>query len=126
MKGRLTPDLAACIAIELFESGGWHDVIVDTGFNDYLNLPEDKIVAWSLPFIATVPVTLADQSTLIADMYEANLVWFGFPLRVTVVAGPYGSDSLLGMRLLKGCRIELDWMNGEVRIEPLYEPRDNR
>lgn len=119
MKGKLTPDHAAYVAIDLFESGVIHEVIVDTGFNDCLYLPEDKIDDWNLSFIATVPVTLADQSIMIADMYEAYLVWFGVPLRVTVLAGPSGSDSLVGMKLLEGCQIELDRKSGEVRIEQL-------
>ena len=114
----------AYVAIELFESGGTHEVIVDTGFNDFLYLPEDKIAAWSLPFVATVPMMLADQSTMVTDVYEANIVWFGVSWRVTVVSGPYGCDSLVGMKLLEGCRIELDRLNDEVRIEHLHETRD--
>ena len=68
IKGALTPEHAAHIAIELLESGGAEDVVVDTGFSDCLYLSGDKIIAWGLPFIATFPVTLANQKTLIADM----------------------------------------------------------
>lgn len=120
MKGQLTPDHAAHISIELFESNGPCDAIVDTGFTDFLYLPEDRIAAWNLPFIATVPLTLADQTTTIADLYEANMIWLGASERITVTAGPDGCDSLVGMRLLEGCRIELDKEKGEVRIERLW------
>jgi clan AA aspartic protease len=92
---------------------------VDTGFSDFLYLAEEVIMAWGLPFVMSVPVTLADQSTIIADVYEATVIWFGTSARVQVLAGPLGCDPLLGMRLLEGCRIELDRVNGEVRIEQL-------
>lgn len=108
VKGKLTGDHAPRVAIELFESSGSQEVILDTGFSDFLYLPENKISAWRLPFVATVPTTLADQTVILADMYEAHLIWFEVSLRVTVLAGPYNSDSLLGMKLLEGCRIELD------------------
>lgn len=40
-------------------------------------------------------------------------------MRVPVLAAPAGGDSLLGMELLEGCMIELDRINGEIRIELL-------
>ena len=64
-------------------------------------------------------MTLADQSVIIADIYEATMDWFGSSHQVTVTAGSTGCDSLLGMRLLEGCRIELDDVNSEVRLERL-------
>lgn len=64
-------------------------------------------------------MTLADQSVIIADVYEATMDWFGASHQVTVTAGAAGCDSLLGMRLLEGCRIELDDINNEIRLERL-------
>lgn len=119
MKGRLTPDHTASVEVEVLEAGGTREFVVDTGFSDFLYLPEDLIVAWGLPFVISTPVVLADQSTTIADVYEATVIWFGTSVRVHVIAGPSGCDLLLGMKLLEGCRIELDRVNGEVRIEPL-------
>jgi clan AA aspartic protease len=112
MKGKLSPDRAAHVEIKLVESDNTHDVILDTGFSDFLYLPEDLIAACDLGFIGSVPMTLADKRIMIADVFEANLVWFGVSQQVTVTAGPFGCDSLLGMRLLEGCRIELDNVNG--------------
>ncbi|MGH9833814.1 MAG: hypothetical protein ACREBD_14580 [Blastocatellia bacterium] len=43
MKGNLTPDRTASIELEVLEAGGVYELIVDTGFNDYLYLPEDTI-----------------------------------------------------------------------------------
>jgi len=117
MTGKLTLDHGANIEVEVSESHGGHDFIIDTGFSDFLYLPEDRVAAWNLPFLGTVPMTLADQSVIIAD--EATMDWFGSSHQVTVTAGSTGCDSLLGMRLLEGCRIELDDVNGEVRLERL-------
>ena len=119
MTGKLTLDHAAHIEVEVSESDGGHEFIIDTGFSDFLYLPEDRIAAWNLPFLGTVPMTLADQSVIIADVYEATMNWFGSSHQVTVTAGSTGCDSLLGMRLLEGCRIELDDVNSEVRLERL-------
>lgn len=92
---------------------------MDTGFNDCLYLPEDLIADWQLPFVITSSVTLADGSNVVADLYEAQVVWFGAQTRVPVLAGPPGCDALLGMGLLAGCWIELDDKQREVRIGQL-------
>ena len=44
---------------------------------------------------------------------------FSISSRVPVIAGPSGYDSLLGMEVLEGCRIDLDGVLGEVRIGQL-------
>lgn len=119
MNGWLTSDHAAYLAAEVFEAGGSHEFVIDTGFNGFLYIPEDTISDWSLSFVSSVPVALADQSVMIADVYQATIVWFGLSQRVSVLAGPSGCDSLLGMELLEGCRIELDRVNAEVRLEKL-------
>lgn len=119
MTGRLTQDYTAYLAVQVLEAGAAHEMVVDTGFNDYLYLPEDIIATWNLPYVITSSVELADGSTMIADLYEANVVWFGATIRVTVLSGPTGCDPLVGMRLLAGCRIELDERNAEVRVERL-------
>ncbi len=117
--GRMAPDLTPYIRVDLAESGGQHEMVVDTRFNDHLYLPEDLILAWGLMFLIVSTMKLADGAILAADLYEANIVWFGKKRRVTVLAGPVGCDSILGMRLLAGHRIELDELNAEVRIELL-------
>ena len=64
-------------------------------------------------------MVLANQSVAIADVFEATVVWFSVKHRVPVGADRSGCDSLLGMELLEGCRIELDATASEARIEPL-------
>lgn len=119
MKGRLTPDNTPYIDLEVIEAGGLYELIVDTGFNDYLYLPEDTITSWNLPFVISTVVSYADGSTAVSDLYEANAVWFGAVVRATVLAGPSGCEAVVGMGLLAGCQIELDDKNGEVRVSKL-------
>ncbi len=119
MIGRLTPDLTAYLEPEVLEAGGTHELVTDTGFNDCLYLPAETIAAWNLPFVISTPVSYADGSTIITDLYEAHVLWFGAVKRVSVVAGPAGCEALLGMGLLIGHRIELDDRQGEVRISKL-------
>ena len=64
-------------------------------------------------------MVLANQSVVIADVFEGTVVWFSVQHRVPVIAGPSGCDSLVGMELLEGSRIDLDRVLGEVRIDQL-------
>ena len=119
MKGWLASDHTPYVTIEVLEAGVGREFVVDTGFSGSLYLPEDKIADWNLLFITSAPMVLANQSVVIADVFEATVVWFSVKHRVPVIAGPSGCDSLLGMELLEGCRIDLDRVLGEVRIDQL-------
>jgi len=119
VNGWLTSDHAAYIAADVFEADGACEFVIDTGFSGFLYIPDDTITGWGLSFVSSVPIALADQSIVIADVYEATITWFGVSQRVSVLAGPSGCDSILGMELLEGCRIELDRMTREVRLEKL-------
>ena len=119
MKGRLASDHTPYVTIDVLEAGAGREFVVDTGFSGSLYLPEDKIADWNLLFITSAPMVLANQSVVVADVFEATVVWFSTHHRVPVVAGPSGCDSLVGMELLTGCRIDLDRVLREVRIDQL-------
>jgi predicted aspartyl protease len=125
VRGFLDSDLSPYIRLELVASGGnyefveTHFCVVDTGFSGSLYLPENKIATWNLPFLSSIPVVLANQTEVIADAYECSVFWFDVRLQVSVLAGPPDCDSLVGMELLRGCRIELDDALKAVRIEQL-------
>ncbi len=119
MKGRLHSDHTPYVVVEVLEAGVIQEFVVDTGFTGSLYLPEDKIADWTLAFITSAPMVLANQSVIIADVFEATVVWFSVEHRVPVIAGPSGCDSLLGMELLEGCRIDLDRALRAVQISQL-------
>ena len=103
----------------MLEAGIGREFVVDTGFSGSLYLPEDKIADCNLLFITSTPMVLANQSVVIADVFEATVVWFSVKHRVPVIAGSSGCDSLLGMEFLEGCRIDLDRVLGAVHIDQL-------
>jgi predicted aspartyl protease len=119
VNGWLTSDHAAYVAAEVVEAGGAHELLIDTGFGGFLYIPEDHDFHVGL----VVRVERSDRARRLKhhdpDGYEATIVWFGAPQRVSILSGPSGCDSLLGMELLEGCRIELDRVNAEVRLEKL-------
>jgi clan AA aspartic protease len=119
VNGRLASDHTPYVTIDVLEAGAGREFVVDTGFSGSLYLPEDKIVDWNLRFITSAPMVLANQSVVIADVFEATVVWFSVKHRVPVIAGPSGCDSLVGMEFLEGCRIDLDQVIREVRIDQL-------
>lgn len=117
VQGRLTFDYTPYIPLTI--AGSLRECVIDTGFGGALYLSEDKIASLNLPFLTSAPIILANQSVVITDVFEATVMWFSVARRGAVIAGPVGSDTLVGMELLKGCRIELDDVAGEVRIVPL-------
>lgn len=119
MKGVLTSDHTPYVSIVIVEEAAEYEFVVDTGFSGFVYLSEDVIARSNLSFVSTVPIALADRSTAIVDVFEAHVIWFGASVRVPVLAGPPGCDPLIGMELLEGCRIDLDRLNGEVRVELL-------
>lgn len=117
MTGQLGPDLTPCVKVEI--KSAVEDCVVDTGFGGALYLSETKIAELNLPFLTTAPIALADKSEVIADVFEVTVKWLSVDRRVAVIAGPHACETLIGMELLTGCRIELDELAGQVRIERL-------
>jgi predicted aspartyl protease len=95
VKGRLDSEHTPYVVVEVLEAAVvGHEFVVDTGFTGSLYLPEDKIADWRLVFLTSAPMVLANQSLIIADVFEATVVWFSVKHRVPVIAGPSGCDSL--------------------------------
>lgn len=94
------------------------EVVIDTGFTEYLMLPSPLIASLSLPFRATVSMTLADGSRVQMDVYEVIVQWEGQERAVPCQES--SGDPLAGVSLLYGSRLVVDIVDGgDVRIEPL-------
>jgi clan AA aspartic protease len=94
------------------------DVVIDTGFNGALALPSTVIEALRLRSLGARPVTLADGSTTVLNVYRARLVWHEQERTVLILRAD--GDPLLGMALLYGNRIVMDVTDGgAVTIDPL-------
>ncbi|MGH2586286.1 MAG: clan AA aspartic protease [Dehalococcoidia bacterium] len=94
------------------------DAVIDTGFNGFLTLPGDVIGALGLRFVGARPVTLADGSRIVLNLYRARLLWHEHERNVLVLQT--GSNPLVGMALLHGSRLIMDVViGGDVTTEPL-------
>jgi clan AA aspartic protease len=51
------------------------DFVVDTGFNDYLTLPQQAVIAMNLPLYSTGTVRLANGSTSVISIHIADISW---------------------------------------------------
>jgi clan AA aspartic protease len=86
------------------------DAVVDTGFTDYLTLPQSAITALALPFGGTVRVSLAGQAEAGLDAYLASVLWDGVWRSVMVLAAE--GEPLVGMALLYGFSLWVEVIDG--------------
>lgn len=104
LTGTVGPDGRSTIAIRVAgypEPLVW---IVDTGFNGKIWVP-DHLYA-----------TLADGSVIAARVATATVDWFGRNEAISVIVGGPG-EALLGTGMLVGCRLEVEFVEGTVRID---------
>ena len=83
------------------------DLIVDSGFNGELMLPVSLIKKLRLKRRGLISNQLADGSTVEAETYAGEILWFGRRKRVLAQA-TNSEESLLGTELFQGCKVELD------------------
>ena len=91
------------------------EVVIDTGFTDWLMLPEVAIADLGLVSQGNVSVTLATGEESQVDYYLTRVLWH-YELSWVEVIGST-DQSLLGMELLRGYRLAIDaWEGGEVSV----------
>ena len=92
------------------------EVVIDTGFTDWLMLPEVVIADLGLVSQGKVSVTLATGEESQVDYYLTRVLWHDELSWVEVIGST--DQSLLGMELLRGYRLTIDvWEGGEVIVE---------
>lgn len=89
---------------------------IDTGFTGELVLPQSHIDGMSLMLTGTVSATLADGSRAILKTYECYVPWFEGVRRLEVVAND-GTCPLIGVGLLLGRRLLIDYRSREISLE---------
>ncbi len=91
------------------------ELVIDTGFNGWINLPSRLIFELDLPWRRRGCAELADGSETIFDIYEATAIWDGELRRVWV--DEINAAPLLGMALLDGHEMTVQaWTDGNVTI----------
>ncbi|MFM9959933.1 MAG: clan AA aspartic protease [Planctomycetaceae bacterium] len=120
MTGVVTDQFEAVVTLTVLGSGQTEscDAVIDTGFTDWLTLPPSMVNDLELRRISSGKVALADGSSRIFEIYQADILWSGRKQRVQI----YECDTtpLIGMRLMKGCRLTMDIeTQDKVEIVPL-------
>ncbi len=93
-------------------------VIIDTGFNGALTLPQDTIDQLGLSWRSRGSATLANGSQDQFDIFAGTVLWDGRPRRILVESA--NTHPLAGMRLLHRHRLEIVVIpDGDVAIEAL-------
>jgi predicted aspartyl protease len=119
--GFVNTRLEATISFPVFGPSGRQLImtaVIDTGYNGDLCLPLALVTSLSLLPQAPKPVKLGDNSWKTLPFYRADIDWDGrrSPVRVLCVEG----DPLVGTRLLRGNKMEADFVDGgSVLIHPL-------
>jgi clan AA aspartic protease len=96
------------------------DAWIDTGFNGELVIPRSTIELAGLEQSAGIEAKLADGKTVMMEAFTCLLHWFGEVRAVEVIASD-GELPLLGIGLLLGHRLIVDYGRLTVAIETCYE-----
>ena len=86
------------------------EFVIDTGFTGYLTLPADAVAALELPFLESIPASLADDTEVELAVHEATILWLGQEIGVRVLAT--GRRPLLGTALLRGQELVAQFTDG--------------
>lgn len=120
-RGRVNPQLEPIVPLQLVAIDGQiHpvEVILDTGFDGSLSLPQHLIRRLGFPLYDDFVSILADGSKTVMRGYDGEIMWHG--RRRSVLVLETQGEFLLGMNLLWRNRITIEnYANGPVLIEEL-------
>jgi clan AA aspartic protease len=88
------------------------DALIDTGYTQYLSLPNGLIQALSLPWVGTDRVTLGDGSETMFEVYDGLIIWNG-EFRSIPIHGA-DADALIGINLLYGFDLTIRVIEGGI------------
>ena len=114
IEGIFTEDGVPAIAAEV-GSERWQ-AIIDTGFNGELELSERLRSLVSAQFVGRVTSLLAANQRIEEDVYLVDFPFDGRTVRAqaTFVGG---DEILIGTRMLRDCRLQIDFPARTVAIE---------
>ncbi|NQT88091.1 clan AA aspartic protease [bacterium] len=119
--GAVTAEREAVVALPVSTAGTEPrgvDLVIDTGFTEFIALPSECIERLHLPLIGLQRMILADGSVATLSVYEAIVHWHGaaLPIQALEIEG----SALLGMALLQDSHLAMDVIvGGRVQIAPL-------
>jgi len=93
------------------------DVLIDTGFNGALSLPDSVMEGITLLKMGPTEYVMADGTISSSDMYAAEIMWLGKVREVEIISST--SDiPLIGMDLLQYAKTTLYPSKNILSIEP--------
>jgi len=93
------------------------DVWIDTGFTGDLVIPATLIEQLALEPSGSVDAILADGSQIALSTYSCSVEWFGKTKSLEIIAND-GQCPLLGVGLLLGLELRVDYRNLHLRLTP--------
>jgi clan AA aspartic protease len=120
MTGQVTdrPEALLPLHIRSGESELRVEAVLDSGFTDYLTLPQADIARLQLPLLDVVEGQLADGRIVHMEAYLGSVLWHGEPREIVILASD--SAPLIGMSLLRGSHVSMEVKaEGNLSIEPL-------
>ena len=88
---------------------------IDTGFTGDLVVPRPLLIAIGADPTSTAIGVLADGSQVTLDSYTFLIEWFGQVRTIEVIAND-GACPLLGVGLLNGHQLMIDYLAGRVSL----------
>ncbi|PIU61372.1 MAG: hypothetical protein COS84_11390 [Armatimonadetes bacterium CG07_land_8_20_14_0_80_40_9] len=119
IKGRVNEDNLPEIKIKLKGRKRPLKVILDTGFNGELCLPQKMIKKLCSVLCFREYFELAHGELVLADVYRVELTWFG-KMREVEVVSTKAKEGLLGTELLRNCTLTFDFINKNIEIHQDY------
>ncbi|QDV57499.1 clan AA aspartic protease [Rosistilla oblonga] len=121
MKGIVDNGGRALVPVELRRStdtdATTFQVWIDTGFTGDLVLPTAAIEDLQLEPSGSVDAILADGSQIGLSTYSCTIEWFGTSRPLEIIANQ-GESPLLGVGLLLGLELRVDYRNLRVDLTP--------
>jgi clan AA aspartic protease len=102
----VTSERVPVIEIEL--AGRKWKAVIDTGFNGYLELPQELKTLLHCEFVGRGESFLAGGHVIVEDVFEVEIPFDGERVLATATFAP-GNEILLGTRLLESYRLEIDF-----------------
>lgn len=101
--------------VEIFIEGKKIDMLLDTGFNGYIMLPQTIIKELNLEQIGISDYLTASGEEVISKIYKGKIDFFDKQVEVTILSTD--SDfSLAGMELFHECRIIIERYKNIIEI----------
>lgn len=122
--GYVNQGLEPIVPVAVLDRNGhrWRlEVVVDTGFDGDLTLPQSSISELGLPWQGPVEMVQADGRAVKCHRYAATIIWEGERRPIEVMES--ATESLLGTSLLNGYLLTMQMTaGGEVAIAELPTP----